>query len=168
MINNNGTMPNQLFFVFQEQDLTEPSTYKRPNELLVCVESERYPLGIVPLMSTTTASPTSICRSDTSAARRTVPLGPLATMMKSTVTCPASRMASATSSPTSRSVRPGHSSPGTCSCTRSIARPARRRCWISAGLLLFSARAAPNRQAVDAPWASPHEDAARTQPPWNR
>ena len=85
-------------------------------------------------MSTTTTSPRSITRSETSWCGL-APLGPLPTMMKSTDTCPAPRMSSAMSAPTSRSVRPGRRSPGTAAWTRSMAAPAATSAATSVGSL---------------------------------
>ena len=94
-------------------------------------------------MSTTTASPGSRTRSDTSWCGLAA-FGPEATITKSTVACPSARMASAMSVPTSRSVRPACSQPGTRVCTRSMASPASRSAATSAGdFLIRSGRSAP-------------------------
>jgi hypothetical protein len=113
----------------------------------VRVLSEQYPDGIVPPMSTTTASPSRSARSETSWCGLAA-LGPEATMTKSTVACPSARMASVITEPTSRSVIPARSQPGTRACTRSIAAPASRSASTSAAVFLIrSGRSAPPASA---------------------
>ena len=114
-------------------------------------------------MSTTTTSPSSITRSETSWCGDAA-FGPEPTITKSTWTWPSARMASAILAPTWRSVSPGLSQPGTLACTRSIASPASSsaptsaadlrirsgdstvlaRCWLASGRCpRTAARAAP-------------------------
>ena len=105
----------------------------------------------MPPMSTTTASPAVRTRSDTSWCGLAA-FGPEATITKSTVACPSARMASAITEPTSRSVSPGRSQPGTRACTRSMASPASRSAATSAGVFLIrSGRSAPLASAWRAP-----------------
>ena len=98
------------------------------------VQSEQYPLGIVPPMSTTTASPARSTRADGTWCGFAA-LGPDPTITKSARAWPCATISPAMSAATSCSVRPGRSQPGTRSCTRSMAAPASRSAAISAGLL---------------------------------
>ncbi len=106
---------------------------------------------MVPPMSTTTTSPTSSVRSLSSWCGLAA-FGPEATMVKSAHACPSATIAAAMAAPTSRSVRPGRSRPGTCSCTRSIAAPAPARAATSAALLrIRSSRSAGLASTCSAP-----------------
>ena len=91
-------------------------------------------------MSTTTTSPASMTRSDTSWCGL-APFGPDPTITNSASAWPSATIAAAMSAATSASVRPARSHSPTRACTRSIAAPASRSAAISlASLRIRSSR----------------------------
>ena len=85
-------------------------------------------------MSTTTTSPLSITRSDTSWCGL-APFGPEPTMTNAASVWPSSTMAAAMSAPTCASLRPALRNSPIRACTRSIAAPAARSWATSAASL---------------------------------